>query len=68
MTNHRMHMQFLKQANQFEKLAEILKATAKTDRDKAMVEFAEGMVRVCELLAETAEKEADEKLNNLIDG
>jgi len=35
-------MQFLRQANQFEKLAEILRSTAKTKQDNAIVQVAEG--------------------------
>jgi len=56
MTNHRMHTQFLKHANEFEKLAKILKATAKAEQDKVMVQVAEGMAKVCEMSAETAEE------------
>lgn len=55
MTNHRMSEQLLKQANQFEKLAEILWTLGKTD----LAQVAQGMVKVTGALAEIAEKEAE---------
>lgn len=48
---------FLRQATEFEKLAKILKATAKTELDELLVQVAEGMTKACEMLAEIAEKE-----------
>jgi hypothetical protein len=47
---------FLRQATEFEKLAKVLKATAKTEQDKLLVQVAEDMVKVCEMLAEYSEQ------------
>lgn len=43
-------------ASEFEALAKTLNAAARTEQDKRLVEVAEGMVKVCELLAEHTEK------------
>jgi len=56
-----MSEKFLRQATEFEKLAKILKTTAKTEQDELLVQVAEGMVKVCEMLAQIAEKKEKEE-------
>ena len=51
-----MYRRFLRLASEFEALAKTLNAAARTEQDKRLVEVAEGMVKVCELLAEHTEK------------
>jgi len=49
----------LKQATEFDRLAELL-GKSKTERDKMLFEVARGLSRVCELLAQIAEERGPE--------